>query len=384
MTNELTRPLGLRPPRRAARLGALGVAGAVLLAGLGATAAWVYLERPQLPEVARAPEIAAPTAPQTVPPAPAATRRGQEPAPAEIADSGLVEVEPDGSLEVPVPLPAIVRQEQGLAHMPDPELIEEGATGVIPKRSADGRRPMDVYSRPPATEGNFGVARVVIIVGGIGISQTGSQDAVRKLPGAVTLAFAPYGNSLQRWMTEARRKGHELLLQVPMEPFGYPASNPGPNTLLADVSAEENVASLHWAMSRVTNYVGVMNFLGGRMVTTPDALRPVFDELARRGLLFVDDGSARNSRTGETAAASLLPYVRAGIALDAERTRRDIAARLDELAKEAKRTGLAIGVANAFPESIELIAAFAAEADKLGIEITPVSAVVSDPERGRE
>lgn len=292
---------------------------------------------------------------------------------------------PDGQIaeKIPVPTPSR-RQETGLAHLPDPQLTERGEHGVLPKRSADGLRPMDVYSRQPATEGNFGVARVVLIVGGIGISQTGSQQAVRQLPGAVTLAFAPYGNSLLRWMQEARKKGHELLLQVPMEPFDYPANDPGPHTLRTGVSASDAISDLHWSMSRITNYVGVINFLGGKFVTDKAAMKPVFDELASRGLLFVDDGSARNSQTSEAAKLSLLPYARGFIQIDAKRTRADIIKQLELLTAEAKRTGLAIGIANAFPESIELISRFAGETGTKGVEITPVSSIVSDPEGKRQ
>ncbi|MCB1465445.1 MAG: divergent polysaccharide deacetylase family protein, partial [Nitratireductor sp.] len=103
--------------------------------------------------------------------------------------------------------------------------------------------------------------------------------------------------------------------------------------------------------------------------------------LSERGLLFVDDGSVKNTKTEELARASILPYARAQIMIDAVRTRREIAARLEDLVKEAKRSGLAIGVANAFPDSIDMIAKFASAAGKLGIEITPVSAIVTDPER---
>lgn len=300
----------------------------------------------------------------------------------EDGQPGLQELEPSGRLAVPKPRPPRVRpQDQGLAHLPDPELVERGATGVIPQRGPDGRRPMDVYAREPDTTGNFGVARVVLIVGGMGISQTASQQAIRKLPPTVNLAFAPYGNSLLRWMQEARKKGHEILLQIPMEPFGYPASSPGPHTLTTSASEPENLANLHWLMSRITNYVGVMSFQGARMLAEPASLKPVFDELAERGLLFVDEGTAGNSKAAETASQSVLAHATGQVQLDAKRTRRDIAEQIEVLVREAKRTGLAIGISSGFPETIDILAEFAGKANSLGVEITPVSAVVKDPER---
>lgn len=36
--------------------------------------------------------------------------------------------------------------------------------------------------------------------------------------------------------TRAREAGHEILLQLPMEPFDYPDSDPGPQTLLASAA----------------------------------------------------------------------------------------------------------------------------------------------------
>ncbi|PCI05982.1 MAG: hypothetical protein COB78_05275 [Hyphomicrobiales bacterium] len=307
---------------------------------------------------------------------------------AESGPGELTEIEPEGKITEHVAAPtkrpsnrelAKIRQKLTLAHIPDKELSEQGATGIIPKRSPDGLRAMDVYSRPPLTEGNFGIARVVLIVGGMGISQTGTQQAIKQLPGEVTFAFAPYGNSLGRWMQAARKSGHELLLQIPMEPFGYPQNNPGIHTLRTGVSLDENFASLHWSMSRLTNYVGVMNYLGGKLMGDDKALRPIFDEIAERGLLFVEDGSINNSSGEETAKQSLLPYTKAHILIDRVNTRAEIAKQLNLLAKEAKRTGLAIGVANAFPESIKMIAQFVRKAKELKLEITPVSAIVSNP-----
>ncbi len=298
----------------------------------------------------------------------------------------LQEVEPEGQLvqvtPEPKPLPPvreIKRQEQALAHLPDPDLIERGATGVIPKKSADGLRAMDVYSRRPDTEGNFGVARVVIVIGGLGVSQTSTKQAIQELPGGVTLAFAPYGNSLSRWMQQARKGGHELLLQVPMEPLDYPQNNPGPHTIKSDADLQENLANLHWSMSRITNYVGITNYLGNKLLQQPAALSPIFAELSKRGVLFFEDGSVQNSLGEGVALKELVPYARANILLDNIRSRSAIVAKLNKLSAEAKRTGLAIAMGNAFPDTISLVAEYVRQAQQNGIEITPVSAIVKDP-----
>lgn len=300
----------------------------------------------------------------------------------------LTEIQPTEQLTSParlqprvLPRADVRRQEQALAHLPDPELTERGATGVIPKKSKDGLRPLDVYSRRPDTEGNFGVARVVIVIGGIGISQTTTKNAIDKLPGSITLAFAPYGNSLNRWMQYARKRGHELLLQVPMEPIDYPQTNPGPHTIRADADLQENLANLHWSMSRITNYVGVTNYLGNKFLSQPASMTPIFTEFADRGLMFLDDGTARNSSAEGVALKSLLPFAKSDIVLDDVRSRQAIDAKLQKLIEQAKRTGLAIGTGNAFPDTIALVAEFAKRAKELGVEITPISAIATKPGR---
>ncbi len=302
------------------------------------------------------------------------------------------EVVPQGELvpvaptpkPIPVPVvtpktPEVKRQEVALAHLPDPGLVERGASGVIPKISADGQKAMDVYSRKPDTEGNFGVARVVIVIGGLGISQTSTQNAIEQLPPAVTLAFAPYGNSLNRWMQKARKGGHELLLQLPMEPIDYPKTNPGPHTLRTTADVQENLANLHWAMSRITNYVGVTNYLGNKMLQEPAGLSPIFSEISKRGLMFFEDGTVKNSMGPGVAVKEIVPYAKADILLDNVRSRAAIADKLQQLVNQAKRTGLAIGMGNAFPDTIDLVSQFARQAKANGIEITPLTAVVRNP-----
>ncbi|WP_320201098.1 divergent polysaccharide deacetylase family protein [Agrobacterium sp. rho-13.3] len=266
-------------------------------------------------------------------------------------------------------------QDLRVATQPNEDLLEDNAFGRIPKVSADGLRPMEQYARP--WSGARGT-RIAIIVGGLGLSQTGTQKAIRDLPPEVTLGFAASGNSLQRWMQEGRREGHEILLQVPFEPFGYPGTNPGPDTLLVGDPVKLNLERLHRSMAKITNYTGIMNYLGGRMMADEKALEPVMRDIGKRGLLFLDDGSSAQSKSATIAKALSAPAGFSDLQLDDQVNENAILRKLDDLERIARRNGSAIGVASAFDESIKAIAKWSVEAQGRGIEIVGVSALVSD------
>ncbi|WP_043619999.1 divergent polysaccharide deacetylase family protein [Ensifer sp. ZNC0028] len=269
-------------------------------------------------------------------------------------------------------------QDPRMAAMPNDDLLEESPAGRLPIIGPDGLRPLDQYARP--WSGARGT-RIALVVGGLGLSQTGTQKAIRDLPGEVTLGFATAGNSLQRWMQEARRSGHEILLQLPMEPFDYPANDPGPNALRVGLSEKKNLAELHRNLAEITNYTGVMNYLGGRFLSDADALEPVMRDLGKRGLLFLDDGTSAQSLSGKLAGAFDVPHGFADLTLDSELSRGAILRKLDELERIARRNGTAIGVASAFDESVGAIASWVSEAQARGIEIVGVSALVKDPQQ---
>ncbi|MBB3316303.1 hypothetical protein FHT77_002178 [Rhizobium sp. BK181] len=271
-----------------------------------------------------------------------------------------------------------IGQDPRVAALPNDALLEETPFGRLPIVGPDGRRPMDQYARP--WSGAHGT-RIAIVVSGLGLSQTGTQRAIQQLPEEVTLAFAASGNSLQRWMQEARRGGHEILLQVPFEPFDYPANDPGPDTLLTSASAAKNIENLHRAMGEITNYTGVMNYQGGRFLSDPNAMEPVLRDIERRGLLFLDDGTSAQSKTAAIAKGTETPYAFADVQLDKQLDVSAIIQKLDELERVAKRNGQAIGIAAAFDESIDAIAQWTQEAAMRGIEVVGVAALTNDLKR---
>ncbi|TPW26522.1 divergent polysaccharide deacetylase family protein [Pararhizobium mangrovi] len=265
----------------------------------------------------------------------------------------------------------------GLSYNPAASLTHQSDFGPLPVKGPDGTRPMDAYARTAATGSG---APVAIVVGGLGLSQTGTQRAIDELPSGVTLGFSPNGNSLHRWLQAARKAGHEVILQVPMQPYGYPANSPGPHTLTAEAASKDELGELHRAMGRITNYAGVMNYMGGRLLSDADALKPVLNDIDARGLYFLDDGSAAQSRVATMAARIGMPYAVADLTLDEGSGRSAVEDALDKLADRAHRQGSAIGVASAFPTTISAVADWAAAAQANGIRLVGVSHLVHRPD----
>jgi polysaccharide deacetylase 2 family uncharacterized protein YibQ len=262
----------------------------------------------------------------------------------------------------------------------DNALTESSRHGPLPKVAADGSRAADVYARPvKALPDRPDAPRIAVVVGGLGIGATATSDALGNLPAAVTLAFAPYGDDLERMAARARNDGHEVLLQVPMEPVDYPENDPGPQTLLTSLDAGQNVDRLHWLMSRMQGYVGLANYMGARFTASEPALLPVMKEASKRGLLFLDDSSSPRSIAGQVAGASGLPFAKADLIIDATPTAADVDRTLARLEAMARERGLAVGVASALPVSVDRVTKWAKGAEGRGVLLVPISAAAKRP-----
>jgi hypothetical protein len=283
-----------------------------------------------------------------------------------------------------------------LVQVPVAELVEDSQYGPLPKVAPDGRRPIDVYARPskyaikPAPGEK---PRIAVLINGMGLSDGVTAEAIKGLPAPVSVAYGAYGRNLQDWVERARGAGHEVLLQVPLEPLDYPTNDPGPHTVLTTLPPEENMKRLQWLMSRFTGYVGVTNLMGAKFETTQAALAPMFEEIKARGLLFVDDGAGKPAKptgpapqapnsppsgpVGEAVANAIgLDYAIADVQIDAVPSPGDIAKALSQLEAVAKERGAAIGVASAKPETIKQISQWAGQLQGKGIVLIPVSAAI--------
>ena len=263
--------------------------------------------------------------------------------------------------------------------VPVADLVEESSYGPLPKVAQDGRRPIDVYAMPSryaAKAAPGEPARIAVLINGMGLADGVTVDAIKGLPGPISVAYGAYGRNLQDWVTKARAAGHEVLLQIPLEAQENPAADSPPHTLLTSLPPEENMKRLQWLMSRFTGYVGVTNYMGGKFESAQDSFLPVLEELKARGLLYLDDGSAQGSTAGQIASTLGLDYSVASVQIDASQSPADIAKALAKLEALAKERGSAIGVASAKPATVKQLSEWAAKLEGKGVVLVPVSAAI--------
>lgn len=268
----------------------------------------------------------------------------------------------------------IVSSRRPLKPAPVAAVTEASDDGPLPRISSNGKKPFDVYAQTtPMGIANSDRPKIAIVLGGMGLNTRLTQKAIKELSGDVTFAFAPYGENLQEQVNRARAQGHEIMLQLPMEPSGYPANNPGPNTLLAEAPEADNIKALRWHMSRFAGYSGITNYLGGRFLSEPASLRPVLAEMKTRGLVFLEDAAAPTSSLDAVGKATGLRSRRTDMVIDAVGDAASIEAALAQLEKIAEANGFAVGTGSGLEITIDTVAEWAEELERKGIVLVPVS-----------
>lgn len=236
------------------------------------------------------------------------------------------------------------------------------------------KRPENIPApvRTAALDSGFSTPRVAILLRGLGRNDRNSEIAVTTLPPAISFGVAPYAGSPQIWARQARERGHEILIQIPLEPADYPATNPGPDTLLASSAAAENSSKLRSVLSRFNGFSGVTNFFGGKLLQSPEALRPIFEDVKSLGLIYISEPDSSQAVTRKVAGETGLLYGGADIVVDNFQTPDAIQKGLEELVNLARQNGSAIGLAYASRTSIEQLREWSQSVTSKGVTLVPV------------
>jgi uncharacterized protein len=224
--------------------------------------------------------------------------------------------------------------------------------------------------RPPQVRAG---AWIAIVIDDLGADRARSARAAA-LPGPLTLSYLSYAPDIADQARQSRAAGHEILLHLPMEPEGR--DNPGPGALFVRMASDDIRARTANALDALPLAVGLNNHMGSRFTRDAQAITPVLQEIAARGLLFVDSRTSGGSVAGQVATAMGVANAGRDIFLDNEIDGTSVRKQLAELERTANRRGHAIAIGHPHEATLDALAAWIPTMNSRGLQLVPVSAIV--------
>ncbi len=220
------------------------------------------------------------------------------------------------------------------------------------------------------------VPRIAVVLTGLGFSKAATEAAIEQLPAGVTLSFTPYAQQLDQWIARARSNGHEVMLDLPMEPVTYPHDDPGPQTLLTELDDLENQQRLRWVLSRAQGYVGLAGSMGSRFAGSEPNLKPILTELKELGLMYLDNRASHDSVAGRVAVELSLPHAVNDRTLDEDGAGHlTIDARLAQVERVALSGGTSVAMGRPYPATIERLREWVRTLESRGFTLVPITAL---------
>lgn len=229
--------------------------------------------------------------------------------------------------------------------------------------------PRQFRRTPPPADGR---PRVAVLMTGLGLSAKVTAAAVEKLPADVSLSFSPYGRSLQKQADTARAAGHEIFVDVPLEPMGFPANDAGPQAILSTLPAPENLERLHWILGRFTGYAGAVLAGQSPVLENTQTIGALLGGASMDGLVW-SHGRARGFDGIAVDSAEI------ALTVDGTPEAHAVDAALERLEAMARANGSALALASAYPVTVDRLAAWAAALDARGVALVPASSLSLAP-----
>ncbi|MGI9451787.1 MAG: divergent polysaccharide deacetylase family protein, partial [Geminicoccaceae bacterium] len=215
---------------------------------------------------------------------------------------------------------------------------------------------------------------IAVVIDDLGLNRSNTK-ALNALPAPLTLAFLPYAGKIEAQTDAAREAGHELMVHLPMEPFG--SQWPGPGALVTSLDHDEFVERLEANLNRIKGYVGVNNHMGSRLTADRGRMDLVMRELRKRDVLFLDSKTSSRSVASEMASRNGVPNTTRDVFLDHVIDIDRIRYQMALIERIARRTGSAVAIGHPHTATIEAMKEWLPKLEQRGFTLAPLSAVIA-------
>jgi polysaccharide deacetylase 2 family uncharacterized protein YibQ len=216
---------------------------------------------------------------------------------------------------------------------------------------------------------------LAVTVTGLGLSSAATARALT-LPAVVGLSFSPYAADLDGWRRKAAERGHEVLLDLPLQPLRFPTDDSGPLTLLLNASPEEQAAALERVLAGSDGTLAVVA-AAGAFAREPARFAPVAAALEARGLGLVE--VAGEHLRAAAAGGRSLAYAAATAPRSDEPGAVAVERALGAAEAEALRRGRAMAAVPPSPLGLDRLSAWIGTLGEKKMTLVPPGALLGPP-----
>lgn len=198
-----------------------------------------------------------------------------------------------------------------------------------------------------------------------------------ELPGAITYSFLPHTPYARRMAEQAHSKGKQVMLHLPME--AHSGKDLGPGGMDQHMTEQQFLQTLAEGLNSVPHVVGLNNHMGSLLTQNQEAMGWLMQgmrEYADGKLFFVDSRTTSLTVAEQLARENQVPTTGRDVFLDNERDPDYIRAQFQQLIRQARNNGQAIGIAHPYPETIATLAEELNKLEATGVRLISVSQIL--------
>ncbi len=228
-----------------------------------------------------------------------------------------------------------------------------GDLGHTPKKAIPQKAVTEIADIPPVSS----LPRLAIIIDDIGFNENYIDLISISVP--LTLAVIPHTKYAAPAAEAGTAAGLEVMLHLPMEPKGYPETDPGKWALLTNMQEEEILRNLNMNFKILPGIKGVNNHMGSSFTEYAEGMKVVLKEVKKRGLFFVDSRTSYHSKAFSIARDMGIKSAERSVFIDNVQTKEAISLQIAEAVKVAKEKGEAIAIGHPSKATISTLAEIA-------------------------
>jgi hypothetical protein len=216
---------------------------------------------------------------------------------------------------------------------------------------------------------------LVIIIDDLGYELEPGRRAV-ELPGKVNLAILPHTPYARTLAQFGQAAGKEILLHAPMSNIN--AMPLGAGGLTAAMTRQEFRRTLAASIENTPGVRGINNHMGSLLTARREPMEWVMEELAARGLYFVDSRTTSHSVAAAVARDYAIPHLSRHIFLDNELDGTAVHYQFKAALKLAQERGLAIAIGHPHEVTLKYLRRQLPRLERQGFRLALISEVLAE------